>query len=144
MNSHYKPLPRLLTPVLRRALKNAPVVVLTGARQTGKSTLVRELLDEPARTYYTLDDMDFLERAKAEPRALMAQGRTMTIDEIQRSPELLLAIKQTVDADRSAGRFLLTGSANLALMHKVSETLAGRVAYLTLSPLTCAEQLGLG
>ncbi|MBI2437715.1 MAG: ATP-binding protein [Lentisphaerae bacterium] len=145
MNSHHnKPLPRLLTPILRRALKNAPVVVLTGARQTGKSTLVRELLNEPARAYHTLDDIDFLERAKAEPRALISQGRAITIDEIQRSPELLLAIKQAVDTDRSAGRFLLTGSANLAMSHKVSETLAGRVVYFTLSPLTCAEQLGLG
>jgi hypothetical protein len=120
------------------------VVVLTGARQTGKSTLIRELLTPHTREYLTLDDLDVLERAHEEPDALVAANKRMTIDEIQRSPNLLLAIKRSVDRDRRPGRFHLSGSANLALMQSVSETLAGRAVYLTLYPFTMAERAGFG
>jgi predicted AAA+ superfamily ATPase len=129
---------------LQRALREAPVVILTGARQTGKSTLIRELLEVPPRDYRTLDDLDVLERAQSEPDALVAGKQPLTLDEIQRSPELLLAIKRAVDRDRRPGRFLLSGSANLALLGRVSETLAGRAVYLTLHPFTLAERAGEG
>ncbi len=137
-------LPRHLTKDVLRALETFPVVVLTGARQTGKSTLIRELLPASTREYRTLDDIDVIERAEREPEALVASKQPLTIDEIQRSPDLLLAIKRAVDKDRRPGRFLLSGSANLALLSKVSETLAGRAMYLTLYPFTAAERAGLG
>jgi len=144
LNSVKAPLPRYLTKEVVHALAEFPVVVLTGARQTGKSTLIRELLPKPGRDYRTLDDIDVLERAQKEPEALVSSKGSVTIDEIQRSPDLLLAIKRAVDRDRKPGRFLLSGSANLALFGKVSETLAGRAVYLTLYPFTPAERAGLG
>ncbi|MEW6545064.1 MAG: ATP-binding protein [Nitrospirota bacterium] len=144
MNSLPTPLPRSLTKEVVHALAEFPVVVLTGARQTGKSTLIRELLPASGRDYRTLDDLDVLERAQREPEALVSSKGPVTIDEIQRSPDLLLAIKRAVDRDRKPGRFLLSGSANLALFGKVSETLAGRAVYLTLYPFTAAERIGLG
>jgi uncharacterized protein len=137
-------LPRYLTPNVEEALRSFPVVVLTGARQTGKSTLVRQLLTGPDRDYRSLDDLDVLERAEREPEALLASRRPLTLDEVQRSPRLLLAIKRAVDENRKPGRFLLSGSANLTLLRQVSETLAGRAVYLTLAPFTRAERLGLG
>lgn len=132
-------LPRLLQPALTRALAHAPVVVVSGARQTGKSTLVEAL---PGRRYMTLDDLDTLERAQREPDALLTGDRPITIDEIQRAPQLLHAIKRAVDKRRSAGRFVLTGSADLRLMKAVSESLAGRVVHLGLRPMTHGELLG--
>ncbi|MDE3243284.1 MAG: ATP-binding protein [Nitrospirota bacterium] len=144
VNTLSRPVPRYLTQEVVQALTAFPVVVLTGARQTGKSTLIRELLPEPDRDYRTLDDMEVLERAQREPDALVSSRQPITIDEIQRSPDLLLAIKRAVDRDRKPGRFLLSGSANLALFGKVSETLAGRAVYLTLYPFTAAERAGLG
>jgi hypothetical protein len=86
--------------------------------------------------------MDVLERAQKEPAALLRSGTPMTLDEVQRSPELLLAVKREVDRNRQAGRFLLSGSANLALMSKVTESLAGRSVYLALHPLTSSEKKG--
>jgi hypothetical protein len=121
-----------------------PVVVVTGARQTGKSTLVRELEAAGPRLYVTLDDLDALGQAQREPADLVRRAPAMTIDEVQRAPDLLLAVKQAVDEERQAGRFVLTGSANLLLARTVSESLAGRAAYVTLWPLTRREQLGFG
>ena len=136
---------RFLTKEVVRALDAFPVVVLTGARQTGKSTLIRELLPPTKkRNYHTLDELDILERAQREPETLVSTRAPLTIDEIQRVPDLLLAIKRAVDRNRRPGRFLLSGSANLALVGKVSETLAGRAVYLTLHPFTMAERSGLG
>ncbi|MDH4153927.1 MAG: ATP-binding protein [Nitrospira sp.] len=140
VNNLHTTLNRHLTPLIRQALNTFPVVVVTGARQTGKSTLIRELLTPHTREYLTLDDLDVLERAHKEPDALLTVNKRMTIDEIQRSPDLLLAVKRAVDRDRRPGRFLLSGSANLALMRSVSETLAGRAVYLTLYPFTMAER----
>jgi hypothetical protein len=134
-------LPRLLEPVLGRALRSSPVVVVTGSRQTGKRTLVQAL---DGRRYLTLDDIETLTRAVEAPDALIRDAGALTIDEVQRAPALLLAIKRAVDVRRTAGRFVLTGSANLGLMKQVAETLAGRVVHLTLEPLTRREQLGLG
>ena len=136
-------LPRLLETTLRARLEAFPVVVVTGARQTGKSTLAREL-EGDRRAYLTLDDYGVLDQARREPDALLARAPRLTLDEIQRAPELLLAIKRAVDADRTPGRFLLTGSANLDLMKGVSETLAGRAVYVTLWPMTRGEAAGGG
>lgn len=135
------PLPRLVDPALELALQAMPVVVVTGARQTGKSTLTRAL---PDRVYLTLDDLDVLDQAAAAPADLLGRGRRLTLDEVQRQPALLRAVKRAVDTQRTRGRFLLTGSANLLLMRQVSESLAGRASYLTLWPMTRREQLGLG
>ncbi len=120
-----------------------PVVVVTGARQTGKTTLARGLAPGPRR-FNTLDDLDVLDAAKHHPDQLLGGHDAVTLDEIQRAPSLLAAIKRHVDDTRTAGRFLLTGSANLALMAQVSESLAGRASYLTLWPMTRREQRGLG
>lgn len=134
-------LPRELTLRLRRALRHLPVIVLSGLRQTGKSTL---LLQEPElsqdRVYRTLDDFATLAAAQANPEALLAEDAIL--DEVQRCPELLLALKRCVDEQRRPGRFVLSGSANLALLSQVSETLAGRAAYFTLHPMTRREIRG--
>ncbi|HEX3551870.1 MAG TPA: ATP-binding protein [Thermoanaerobaculia bacterium] len=137
-------LPRLLQRSLDLALRSFPIVVVTGSRQTGKSTLVHSLTNEPSRAYLTLDDLEVLDRARNAPEALVRSAGRMTLDEVQRSPDLLLAVKRAVDEEKAPGRFLLTGSANLLLMQRISETLAGRAAYLTLWPLTRREQLGAG
>ena len=120
-----------------------PVVVVTGARQTGKTTLARRLAPGPRR-FNTLDDLDVLDAAQHDPDRLLGGHDAVTLDEVQRAPSLLAAIKRHVDDTRTAGRFLLTGSANLALMAQVSESLAGRASYLTLWPMTRREQRGLG
>jgi predicted AAA+ superfamily ATPase len=140
----FTPLLRALTATLTAALRAFPIAVVTGARQTGKSTLVRSLLNGGTRTYLTLDDFEVLERARLEPDALVRGAARITLDEVQRSPDLLLAVKRAADERRAPGRFLLTGSANLLLMRRVSETLAGRAVHLTLWPLTRREQHGLG
>ena len=121
-----------------------PVVVLSGARQTGKSTLVRDLGPPGERLYLTLDDLDVLGQARSDPADLVARAPRITLDEVQREPDLLLAVKRRVDRQRESGQFILTGSANLLLMRRVSETLAGRASYLTLWPMTRRERLGLG
>ncbi len=136
-------LARAIEPGLRTRLETFPVVAIVGARQTGKTTLARALPDE-GRLYVTLDDLDVLDQATREPGPLLRRAPRMTVDEVQREPALLLAIKREVDRQRTAGRFLLTGSANLLLMRDVSESLAGRAAYLTLWPLTPAERAGRG
>jgi hypothetical protein len=137
-------LPRLLAQPLAAALRVQPAVIVTGARQTGKSTLVRELAPADDRLYLTLDDLDVMEQAGTAPSDLVARAPKMTLDEIQRAPGLLLAIKRAIDQRRTRGRFVLTGSANLLLMRSVAESLAGRATYLTLWPMTRREQLGLG
>lgn len=128
-------LPRELTHRIIRAMAHLPVTVISGLRQTGKSTLLqREEALSRDRSYRSLDDFPTLAAARANPQALL--DHACTIDEVQRCPELLLEIKQAVDRDRIPGGFLPSGSANLALMGAVSETLAGRAVYLTLHPMT--------
>lgn len=102
-----------------------PAVVVTGARQTGKSTLVTERVTE-RRRYATLDDLDVLDGARRDPGLLVGRREPVTLDEVQREPGLLSAVKRSIDRNRAAGRFILTGSANLLLMRQVSESLAGR------------------
>lgn len=136
-------LPRLVTHSLLDRLRVMPAVVVTGARQTGKSTLVQDLVPG-GRSYFSLDDLDVVDAARRDPEALVGGSGPVTLDEVQREPDLLHAVKRAIDKDRKPGRFLLTGSANLLLMRKVSESLAGRASYLTLWPMTRREQRGLG
>lgn len=128
---------------LEQRLKIMPAVVVTGARQTGKSTLAQKLTPGERR-FYTLDDLDVLESARRDPDSLVGGTRPVTLDEVQREPSLLLAVKRSIDQNKRAGQFLITGSANLLLMGKVSESLAGRASYLTLWPMSRREQLGQG
>ena len=124
----------------------SPVVVLMGARQTGKSTLAQSEPFLADRLYLTLDDPETHERARLAARDLVRSTPRLTLDEVQREPGLLLAVKRAVDEDRPRrnGRFVLTGSANLLLMRPVSETLAGPAVYVNLWPLTRRKRLGLG
>ncbi len=139
-------LPRVAAGPLRRALRVSPVVVVMGARQTGKSTLVETLPELADRPYFTLDDFDIREEAQTAPDVLVRRAPLMVIDEVQREADIVLAIKRAVDErrPRTRGRYVLTGSANLLLMKRVSETLAGRATYVTLWPFTRRERLGLG
>lgn len=137
-------LPRALGPSIERALRSHPVVVVIGGRQTGKTTLVRNLTGASDRSFETLDDLDALDLAQHRPDDLLARGARLTIDEVQRVPSLLLAVKRDVDRTRRVGRFLLTGSANLLLMRDVADSLSGRAIYLTLSPMTTGEKTGDG
>ena len=131
--------PRPLVRILRRALADTPVVCLTGPRQSGKTTLVRTMM--PERPFFSLDHAPYLSAAKADPAGFVAAlPREVTIDEIQRAPELLPAIKLSVDLDRRPGRFVLTGSANLLLVPTVTESLAGRMEIARLMPLSESEK----
>ncbi len=123
---------------LESALKVLPVTVVTGARQTGKTTLAKSL--GAKRAYFTLDDVGVLDQAERNPDSLLTT-RPVTLDEVQRAPQLLLAVKRAVDERRKAGDFVLTGSANLLLMGRVADTLAGRAIYLELPPFCPAEWL---
>ena len=143
------PLPllsRALAPSTRDALTTMPVVVITGARQTGKSTLAKQIARDTGIPYLTLDDTDVRERAATAPVNLVREAPRMIVDEVQRVPDLLLAIKRAVDdADQQvAGQFLLTGSANLLMMREVADSLAGRALYVHMAPMTRREQLGFG
>lgn len=120
-----------------------PAVVVTGARQAGKSTLVRDLAGA-RRRYWNLDDWEVLDLARRSPDVFVQGSEPVTIDEIQREPDLLVAVKREIDRRREPGRFLLTGSSDLLLMRNVSESLAGRSSYLTLWPMTRRETLGAG
>lgn len=138
-------LPRSSLQVLVNTAQVLPCAVVLGARQTGKSTLVRQWAEKrDGIAYVTLDDFDVLAQAREAPDALLKRANTVILDEVQRAPLLLLAVKRAVDESPRPGRFILTGSANLLLMGKASETLAGRAAYVTLWPLTRREQLGMG
>lgn len=133
---------RELSTLARRALKTFPVVVVTGLRQAGKTTFLRHDSAFAGRRYVTLDDFAALEAARQDPESLFRGQEPVTIDEVQRCPELLVAIKRAVDEQRTPGRFVLSGSANLSLRHGVTESLAGRAMWLTLGPFTRRERLG--
>jgi hypothetical protein len=134
-------MPREITPRLERALRQLPVVVLSGLRQSGKSTLLQnEAGLTRGHAYRTLDDFATLAAARSNPESLL-EGAAI-LDEVQRCPELLVAVKKSVDEQRRPGRFILSGSANLALLGHVTETLAGRAGYFTLHPMTRREQRG--
>lgn len=129
--------PRLIAPKLAEILADTPVVCLLGPRQVGKTTLARHYC--PEHSYINFDDTSLLTTAKQDPSGfIQALPEYVILDEVQRAPELLLAIKAAVDSNRKPGRFLLTGSANLLLLPGAQESLAGRMEVINLLPL--AEQ----
>jgi hypothetical protein len=130
---------------LLAALADTPVVLLNGARQTGKSTLVQQVARRswPSK-YVTLDDATVEAAARNDPQGFLAgQTGPVIIDEVQRAIELFLPIKLAVDRDRRPGRFLLTGSANVLMLPKLADSLAGRMEILTLWPLSQGEINGV-
>jgi len=126
----------------RTALASMPVVVVTGLRQSGKSTFLQYEKGLAGRRYLTLDDPAQLAAARSDPEAFVRSDSPLTIDEAQKCPELLTAIKREVDRARRPGRFLLSGSANFALLKGITESLAGRALYLTLHPFSRRELAG--
>jgi uncharacterized protein len=136
-------LPRPLRRAVEAALADTPVVAVLGPRQVGKSTLVRELA--PERPFFDLDVAAYGQTAAADPAGFIdGLPPVVTLDEVQRVPELMRAIKVAVDRDRRPGRFLLTGSANLLLLPRLSDSLAGRIEVVHLQPLTEAEKARAG
>lgn len=131
---------RHLSRALAAALADTPVVLLHGARQVGKTTLARFTAVPSAYRYLTLDDPAVLGAAESDPDSFVTGlGGPVVIDEVQRVPDLFRAIKASVDRDRSPGRFLLTGSANVMLLPRAAESLAGRMEIITLWPLSQGE-----
>ncbi len=130
--------PRPLAGSLRTALADTPVVGLLGPRQCGKTTLARTL--EPEYAYFSFDEDTTLAFARSDPAGFVAAlPEKAVLDEVQRVPELLRALKLAVDRKRKAGRFVLTGSANLLLLPNLGDSLAGRLEVLFLQPLSAAE-----
>jgi hypothetical protein len=117
-------------------------VLIAGPRQAGKTTLVRRIAAQHHLHYLTLDDEVTLVAAREDPVGLLRDRDYVVLDEVQRAPTLLSAIKKTIDEDRRPGRFLLTGSANLMALPTVAESLAGRMETLRLLPLSQAEVFG--
>jgi predicted AAA+ superfamily ATPase len=133
-------LPRHAARRVREALADTRVVLLAGPRQSGKTTLAKGLAGN-GRAYLTLDDATTLAAARSDPTGLVRGLETAIIDEVQRAPDLLLAIKDAVDRDTRPGRFLLTGSANLMTLPRIADSLAGRMETIRLLPLSQAETL---
>jgi len=126
---------------VKEALKLRRVVMITGARQAGKTTLARQVLPQDG-DYRSLDDTDMLDFALSDPKGfVMNRTGTMVIDEIQKAPKLVPEIKQAVDKNNRPGQYLLTGSTNILVLPAVSDSLAGRVKYMRLRPLTVGEAL---
>jgi predicted AAA+ superfamily ATPase len=129
--------PRKIAAYINLAMKDTPVVMINGPRQSGKTTLVQQ--HTPSLPYYTLDDDNILNSALQDPIGFIKRIDRGIIDEIQRVPELLRAIKLSVDQNRQPGRFLITGSANLLALPRIGDSLAGRMEILTLLPLSLSE-----
>lgn len=122
------------------ALRESRVAAVVGPRQAGKTTLVRDLISERYRaSYVTLDDIETRSAAESDPTGFVQDSSRMIIDEIQRVPELLLAIKVRVDRDTRPGQFLITGSANIQTLRTIPDALPGRVEYVRLWPLAQSE-----
>jgi len=137
------PYPRLAEACLAEALTDTPVVLLHGPRQCGKTTLARMLGARSGHAYFTFDDAATLAAAEADPVGFVDDLPARTIlDEVQRVPGLFTTLKRAVDRDRRPGRFLLTGSANVLLLPRLSDSLAGRMEIVRLHPLSQAELAG--
>ena len=133
--------PRYIEQRVREALTDTRVVMLCGPRQSGKTTLARRIAGD-ILPFVTLDDTTTLAAALADPVGFLRGVDRAVVDEIQRAPNLILAIKTAVDADPRPGRFLLTGSANLMTLPRVADSLAGRMGIMRLLPLAQAELRG--
>ena len=135
---------RLVAPRLLEALADTPVVLIDGPRQCGKTTLARQTGEAHGYAYFSFDDDVVLASATADPAGFIDDLPARTIlDEVQRAPELFRAIKASVDRNRTPGRFLLTGSANVLLLPRLSDSLAGRMEILRLHPLAQTELAGV-
>lgn len=132
-------LKRDIAHALKAAVADMPVVVLTGMRQTGKSTFLRTQPEFKSWKYVTFDDLAQLTAAKEDPEGFVNIDEPLIIDEAQRFPDIFVAIKRIVDRKRKPGRFLLSGSANFLLLKHIAESLAGRAVYFTLHPFTRRE-----
>jgi len=131
--------PRFLETPIREALKDTRVVALAGPRQSGKSTLARSIAGAGA-TYLSLDEAINFKAASDDPTGFIRRTQGLTvIDEIQRVPELMLAIKLAVDEDPAPGRFLITGSADIRTIPSIQDSLAGRIQVFELLPLSRDE-----
>lgn len=130
--------PRLVEQRIADAMSDTRVVLIVGPRQSGKTTLAKKMANE-GMEYYTLDNATTLDAARQDPVGFVRGMDRAIIDEIQRAPELLLAIKESVDTDQRPGRFLLTGSANLMTLPRVADSLAGRMEVVRLLPLAQSE-----
>jgi hypothetical protein len=136
--------PRTLSRVIAKARRTFPAIVVTGPRQSGKTTLLKSLFSR-THTFVTLEDPDTRIRAKEDPQQFLDRYRPpVIIDEIQYLPELLSYIKTRIDENRKPGQWLFTGSQHFGLMQGVSQSLAGRAAVLTLLPFSLAERIGRG
>lgn len=135
--------PRFLSVRIREALADSPVVLIHGPRQCGKTTLTKIVGDEGGFTYFTFDDDVQRAAAQADPVGFVADLPDRAIlDEVQRVPELFTSLKAAVDVRRRPGRFILTGSANVLLVPKLADSLAGRMEILRLHPLSQSELAG--
>lgn len=135
--------PRFSEINLREALEDTPVVLIHGSRQCGKSTLAQSVGDDLGYRYISFDDDNQLQAAKSDPMGfIQSLPDKVILDEIQRTPDLFLAIKASVDQNRKPGRFLLTGSANILLLPQLADSLAGRMEIIQLRPLAQGEIAG--
>jgi len=134
---------RYIEQAIHTALADTPVVLLTGARQTGKTTLAQMVASQTGAGYFTLDDAATLALAAGDPAGFLRNlPGPVVLDEVQKAPDLFPAIKLTVDRERQPGRFLLTGSANVMMLPRLSESLAGRMEVIPLFPFSAGELAG--
>ncbi len=131
---------RSITAKLEKSLTRSPIVLLTGARQTGKTTLVKEIGQKKGYHYVTFDDLRFLSAAQSDPIGFITSlPKPVILDEVQRAPDIFLTIKKDVDENRTPGRYLLTGSANPLMIPRLSDAFVGRMEVLTLYPFSQGE-----
>ena len=131
-------MPRFAVDAAKDILRYSPLLVVQGARQVGKSTLMRQALNPEETEFVTLDDPTMRDYASADPRGFVEQapGKTLAIDGAQRVPELAPALKASIDENRVPGRFVIIGSADLLRVNGVSDSLAGRAESLNVYPLS--------
>jgi uncharacterized protein len=145
MTAPSRPIQRLLAPELSAALADTPVVLIHGARQSGKTTLARMVGEPLGYAYVSFDDDAVLQAASRDPAGFVAElPPRVILDEVQRVPVLFTSLKAEVDRRRQPGRFILTGSANVLLVPALADSLAGRMGILRLHPFAQCELTGLG
>lgn len=135
---------RNIKPLIEKAITRSPVVLITGARQTGKSTLVKEIGEGKNYKYLSFDNLQILQAAKTDPIAFISNlTKPVILDEVQRVPEIFLTIKEDVDNNRINGRYILTGSANPLLIPNLGDSLTGRIEIIQSMTLSQGELLNI-